>query len=236
MGVITKNLFGREKRTGYFFAYDDNRLAYRDNRKISLGKTHRVWSQPLICSNGLHAALDPFSALMYREDRSGLLYKVESSGMFHDSPRIDITKYASTKRKYIDSVDVNPIIDKVLTLRMMQVIKKDASYYHNLAKLGYKEILHILTKYNHEEPLAVQVRWDTSVRTWLPKPLKEELIEVTSYSSMSYSFHNRKTCHIFDARNTYLIDADKHIKGVPEEIKVRELYYHLLKEETGWEL
>ena len=80
-----------KKIKAWYFAPPGKKLGYGDNRKIVVGRTHKVrfpftdanglvWGNPSCCHAGLHASINPRDALKYA--RSSLVYRVELSGRY----------------------------------------------------------------------------------------------------------------------------------------------------------
>ena len=116
-----------KKIKAWYFAPHDKKLRYGDNRKIVVGRTHKikypftdanglVWEKPSCCSSGLHASIAPCDALKYAG--SSLVYRVELSGV------IDVAsdKIAATERMYLWGYDAEPVLRKFARLCALDVI------------------------------------------------------------------------------------------------------------------
>ncbi len=88
----------------FYFAPEDNRLRYGDEREIVVGETHTVDATPKCCEVGLHASKRVIDALMYAPSPN--LYIVELGGEIDES---DDKVYAQTRR-YVASIDTTAIL------------------------------------------------------------------------------------------------------------------------------
>jgi hypothetical protein len=79
----------------FYFAANDKKLRFGDNRKISVGTTHKVDCNPILCECGLHASKRLIDALKYSPGH--WLYLVELSGEIVEGG----DKVAATARKYL---------------------------------------------------------------------------------------------------------------------------------------
>ena len=87
----------------FYFAKDNKKLRYHDNRKIRVGSTHTVEGKLSLCSNGLHASKRLIDALSYAPGSQ--LYLVELSGDIlegHD-------KLCASYRKYLARIDADKL-------------------------------------------------------------------------------------------------------------------------------
>ncbi|HYT43301.1 MAG TPA: hypothetical protein VEP90_13270 [Methylomirabilota bacterium] len=104
-----------ESRKGWFFATDNNRLRYGDNREIILGETHTTDHLPNLCTSGLHASPTVFNALGYAPGKN--LYRVSVDGVkrFINTDWFWFghqTKFVGKTRTYHAVIDASPILDK----------------------------------------------------------------------------------------------------------------------------
>ena len=67
-----------DKILAYYFAPENNKLRYGDNREIVVGESHEVSCKPEVCVQGLHASIKPLEALAYATHHQ--LYIVNISG------------------------------------------------------------------------------------------------------------------------------------------------------------
>jgi hypothetical protein len=80
---------------GWYFANEDRKLRYGDNRAIVIGKTHRVRGELVLCHHGLHAGARALDALMYAP--GPIVYRVRLHGqILHDDD-----KSCATARTYV---------------------------------------------------------------------------------------------------------------------------------------
>jgi len=87
----------------FYFAKDNKKLRYDDNRKIRVGSTHTFEGKLSLCSNGLHASKRLIDALSYAPGSQ--LYLVELSGDIlegHD-------KLCASYRKYLARIDADKL-------------------------------------------------------------------------------------------------------------------------------
>ena len=82
---------------GWWFT-TSKKLPHGDNRKITIGKTHKVKSEIIPCKNGLHLSKRIIDAQFYAPGH--VIYRVVGSGVIvpHGDP---IDKYACSERTYI---------------------------------------------------------------------------------------------------------------------------------------
>ena len=84
---------------GWWFAPKSKKLTNGDNRKITIGCTHKVTGRITPCSNGLHLSKRSIDALAFAP--GPVVYKVKGSGTIvpHNNPVAN--KYACSERTYI---------------------------------------------------------------------------------------------------------------------------------------
>ena len=100
-----------ETKLGWFFATNNNRLRYGDNREIVVGETHESQHEPLRCASGLHAANSVFYALNFAPGSK--LYRVSVEHALVDlNYWFYSDKFVGRKRTYIATVDAGPILEK----------------------------------------------------------------------------------------------------------------------------
>ena len=116
-----------KKIKAWYFAPPGKKLGYGDNRKIVVGRTHKVrfpftdanglvWGNPSCCHAGLHASINPRDALKYA--RSSLVYRVELSGAMDVASH----KIAATERTYLWGYDAEPVLRKFARMCALDVI------------------------------------------------------------------------------------------------------------------
>jgi hypothetical protein len=116
-----------KKIKAWYFAPPDKKLRYGDNRKIVVGRTHKVkfpftdadglvWEKPSCCHAGLHASIAPCDALEYA--RSSLVYRVELSGAMD----VASDKIAATERTYLWGYDAEPVLRRFARMCAIDVI------------------------------------------------------------------------------------------------------------------
>ena len=88
----------------FYFAPEDNRLRYGDEREIVVGETHTVDATPKCCEVGLHASKRVIDALMYAPSPN--LYIVELGGEIDESD----DKVSAQTRRYVASIDTTAIL------------------------------------------------------------------------------------------------------------------------------
>jgi hypothetical protein len=92
------------KIQAWYFATEERKLGYDDNRPIVVGETHTVDRKPVLCEQGLHASERIIDALNYAQ--GPILYRVELSGQI---VRGD-DKLVATSRKYLWKLDATEIL------------------------------------------------------------------------------------------------------------------------------
>jgi len=110
------------KIKAWYFAANDNKLRYGDNREIVLGDTHEVKGEPVLCANGLHASERVIDALLHAP--VSILYQVELSG------KLDIgkDKLCATKRTYIQRIDATELLQEFARSQALINIEKIKPY------------------------------------------------------------------------------------------------------------
>ena len=88
----------------WYFTDAEEKLRYDDGRKISLGKTHGVKCEPILCKQGLHASPTVLDAVGYAP--GNILYRVELSGTIVHG----YDKSCATERTYLARIDAEPIL------------------------------------------------------------------------------------------------------------------------------
>lgn len=88
----------------WYFAPENNRLAYGDGRIIEVGKMHTIKGIPRLCEAGLHGSVNILDALIYAPSTS--LYRVNITR------KLDIghDKICGQRREYLAHVDANNIL------------------------------------------------------------------------------------------------------------------------------
>ena len=93
---------------GWWFGTTDRKLLNDDNRKIVIGKTHKVKGEIIPCKHGLHLSKRIIDALKYAP--GPVIYRVVGSGTIvpHGNP---IDKYACSERTYFaGGIDISDIL------------------------------------------------------------------------------------------------------------------------------
>lgn len=104
---------------GWWFC-KENKLPHGDNRKIKLGKTHKITGKIVPCKHGLHLSTKIIDALKYSQ--GGIIYKVKGHGTVipHGNP---IDKYVCSKRTYIDGgINIEQTLRKFARLCALDVV------------------------------------------------------------------------------------------------------------------
>lgn len=93
---------------GWWFGTEGRRLAFEDNRKIVIGKTHKIKGEIIPCRNGLHFSEKILDALSYAS--GPIVYRVIGSGTTipHGNP---VDKYACSERTYVSGgIDISDLL------------------------------------------------------------------------------------------------------------------------------
>jgi len=93
-----------EKIKAFYFANKGRKLRYNDDRRIRIGRTHKVAGRIVLCKNGLHASIRLIDALGYAPD--SVLYMVEMGGDIIHS----YDKLAASERTYLASFNADKIL------------------------------------------------------------------------------------------------------------------------------
>ncbi len=106
----------RKKIKAWYFAPENGRLSYGDNREIGEGITHEIEGTPILCKHGLHASKRVLDALQYAT--SPILWQVELSGGIVKGN----DKIVGTSRTYIKMIDTTDILLKFSRLCALDVV------------------------------------------------------------------------------------------------------------------
>jgi hypothetical protein len=90
----------------FYFATQERKLRYGDDRPIVVGETHTVDCNPIPCEQGLHASKRLIDALRYAP--GAVLYLVELSGEIVETD----DKACATERKYLAEFDLSDVLFK----------------------------------------------------------------------------------------------------------------------------
>jgi hypothetical protein len=93
---------------GWWFGTIDKKLLHGDDRKIAIGKTHKIDGDIIPCKRGLHLSKNILDALNYAP--GPVIYRVVGSGVIipHGDPT---DKYACSERAYIaGGIDISEIL------------------------------------------------------------------------------------------------------------------------------
>ena len=105
---------------GWWFGTTDKKLLNGDNRKIVIGRTHKVKGNITPCVYGLHLSPKILDALHYAP--GPVIYKVRGSGIIvpHGNP---VDKYACSERTYLQGrIDISDILRKFARLCALDVV------------------------------------------------------------------------------------------------------------------
>ena len=106
--------------TGWWFAVEHKKLCNGDNRKIVIGRTHKVKGKIIPCERGLHLSKRILDALRYAP--GPIIYKVEGHGIImpHGNP---IDKYACSERTYLSGgINISDELLKFARLCALDVV------------------------------------------------------------------------------------------------------------------
>ena len=93
---------------GWWFGTTGKKLLHDDNRKIIIGKTHKIKGEIIPCKHALHLSKRLIDALNYAS--GPVVYRVVGSGIIipHGNP---VDKYACSERTYIaGGIDVSDLL------------------------------------------------------------------------------------------------------------------------------
>lgn len=107
----------------WYFATEERKLRYGDNRSIVVGETHTVDPEKLkLCAYGLHASTRLIDALRYAP--GSILYEVELSGKILDGK----DKVCASERTYLREIDCTEIIKEFTRKQALISIDKIKVY------------------------------------------------------------------------------------------------------------
>jgi hypothetical protein len=115
-GKGTKYSRPKKQWLGWYFAADNKRLCYGDNRKIKTGIIHKIEGEPVMCKQGLHASPTVLDALAYAP--GNILYRVALSGKIVHSD----DKSVATERTYLKCIDAESILQEFARKCALSVI------------------------------------------------------------------------------------------------------------------
>jgi hypothetical protein len=100
----------------WYFAEENKRLRYGDNRKIVVGESHHFNGEPKLCERGLHGSVRILDALQYAP--GPMVYRVELSGTMD----IGDDKIAATNRKYLSGgIDISDVLREFVRKQALSV-------------------------------------------------------------------------------------------------------------------
>ena len=101
----------------WWFSENSKRLGYGDNRKIKIGRTHKVEGELILCKHGLHASKRIIDALKYA--RGSIIWKVRLGGVIVHAT----DKSVASERTYISGgIDVSDVLGKFIRMCALDVI------------------------------------------------------------------------------------------------------------------
>ena len=109
----------------FYFATEERKLRYGDERKIEVGLTHKVEGSPILCGNGLHASTRIIDALNYAP--GPILYLVELGGKIDKGS----DKICALERTYIAEYDATDLLRQFSRDQAMINIEKIKPYASN---------------------------------------------------------------------------------------------------------
>jgi len=106
----------------YYFAPNDNKLRYGDNREIVIGKMHTIKGIPKLCETGLHGSVKALDALKYAP--GDMLYIVDITR------NLDIgdDKICGQRRKYIIGFNTEKMLREFARKQALINIEKIKPY------------------------------------------------------------------------------------------------------------
>jgi hypothetical protein len=123
----------------FYFATQNRKLRYGDDRPIVVGETHTVDCKPIPCEQGLHASKRLIDALRYAP--GGVLYLVELSGEIVETD----DKACATERKYLAEFDLSDVLFKfscacaLVNIELIKPYTKDFDLILDFLKNPVKE-------------------------------------------------------------------------------------------------
>ena len=106
----------------FYFAADNKKLRYGDEREIKVGQTHTIDCEPILCKAGLHASKRLIDALKYAPGHH--LYVVELGGkIVHGDD-----KAVATERSYIAGFDAEKVLREFARKQALINIAKIRDY------------------------------------------------------------------------------------------------------------
>ena len=106
----------------WYFASENNRLNYGDNRLIEIGKMHTVKHKPVLCKKGLHGSVQLLDALGYAP--GPMLYRVDITR------KLDIRhdKLCGQRRQYLAGFDATSVLQEFTRMQNLIHIKHIKPY------------------------------------------------------------------------------------------------------------
>ena len=101
----------------WYFSNKEKTLRYGDNRPISIGTTHTVGCEPVLCQQGLHASINILDAFKYAPDP--IVWRVVVGGTVVKGG----DKCVATERTYIGGgIDITHVLRKFARMCALDVI------------------------------------------------------------------------------------------------------------------
>ena len=106
----------------WYFARENNRLNYGDDRLIEIGKTHTVKCAPVLCESGLHGSVQLLDALHYAP--GPMLYRVDITR----NVQIGADKICGQRRQYLAGFDATSVLRQFARNQALINIEKIKPY------------------------------------------------------------------------------------------------------------
>ena len=144
------------KTKALYFANENKKLRYGDEREIVVGETHFVDCAPKCCEVGLHASKRAIDALSHAP--GCILYLVELSGDFDENS----DKVAATHRKYLAEFDATELLREFARKQALININKAEKYFNS------KEDFNIVLEWLNTGNLDLkESAWSAARSAWL---------------------------------------------------------------------
>ena len=107
----------KRNHIGWYFAPEDRKLRYGDNRVVKAGITHTVDCKPELCKSGLHWSERAIDALWYAP--GPIACRVEGGGKVIEGD----DKIVGTSRKYLAVADATDVLRRLARKWALDVIQ-----------------------------------------------------------------------------------------------------------------
>jgi hypothetical protein len=204
-----------------YFAQNDKKLRYDDNRKIIVGETHKVDCVPKCCEVGLHGSVKAMDALNYAP--GSILYLVEIEGDIDKNS----DKICGTSRKYLDEFNVTDLLRKFAKSQALINIDKIKDY---CSEDDFNVVLDFL---NGNDELR-ESAWSAELAAWSEARSAAWSAELAAWSEARSAAWSAESA-AWSAAESAVWSAWSAARSA-ERSAANNLLCDMIEKETGWDL